>query len=345
MPTWGEIGREIAETPAQPPTSPFDIVRRKYLKELADYSGRSTIAYMTAGFAPPQGAVPPDIQISIDPDQQAFMEVVHGLPRDIPIDLLLHSPGGTSEAAETLIEYLRGRFPGLRVIVPLAAMSAATMMAMGADSIVMGSHSQLGPIDPQLTIVTPQGPRTAPAAAIRAQFEAAKLDLAQHPENLSAWLPILSALAPALLQVCDDSEALAKTMVASWLERYMFAGRDDAAAEAAVVAAKLSDYPTNMSHARRIGRDELRTMGLEIVDLEDDQVLQDLVLSVFHSVSHTFDQTGTVKLVENHLGRAYIRRVQQIAVPIPDGLAIPGVTPTNPQLSRQQRRANDRRRN
>ena len=106
------------------------------------------------------------------------MEVVHGLPKDTPIDLILHSPGGTAEAAEAIVEYLQGRFPGLRVIVPIAAMSAATMMALAADEIIIGAHSQLGPIDPQLTIPTPEGPRSAPAAAIRQQFKEARDDLA-----------------------------------------------------------------------------------------------------------------------------------------------------------------------
>lgn len=82
----------------------------------------------------------------------AFMQVVHGLPTGAPLDLILHSPGGTAEAAESIVAYLRKRFSELRVIVPVAAMSAATMMAMAADRIVMGQHSQVGPIDPQLTI-------------------------------------------------------------------------------------------------------------------------------------------------------------------------------------------------
>jgi ClpP class serine protease len=55
------------------------------------------------------------------------------------VDLILHSPGGSAEAAESIVEYLRTRFDRVRVIVPVAAMSAATMMALSADEIVMGS--------------------------------------------------------------------------------------------------------------------------------------------------------------------------------------------------------------
>jgi hypothetical protein len=315
MPTWGEIERELVESRPAPDKPPdFDAVRRKYLGELSKHTGRSTIVYETAGFAPPPGASPDDLQISLDPDVGAFMEVVHGLPKDAGLDLILHSPGGTAEAAEAIIEYLRGRFPSLRVIVPIAAMSAATMMSMAADEIMMGAHSQLGPIDPQLTLQTPEGPRSAPAEAIRAQFEEAKIDLAANPQNTAAWLPILRSYAPALLQQCVDSAELSKTIVRSWLTRYMFSREADPAAKAEAVAVHLSDYGAFKSHGRRVARDELRGLGLNVTDLEDDQVLQDLVLSVHHSINHVMNVLSVVKLIENNLGKAFIRRTRILQV-------------------------------
>lgn len=272
----------------------------------------------------------------------AFMETVHGLPKDRPLDLMLHSPGGSAEAAEAIIKYLRGRFPGLRVIVPVAAMSAASMMAMAADEIVMAAHSQLGPIDPQITLQTPEGPRSAPAAAISQQFKEAQADLGDNPNHMSAWLPILRSHAPALLQICEDSANLSRSMVEEWLERYMFAREENAAQMAADVARYLGDYQEFKSHARGIHRDRLREWGLNIVDLEDDQKLQDLVLSVHHSISHLMDKTGTVKIVENHLGKGWIRRVGTIQVPLPVQTKEPGSPPGQPSAgNRQQRRAQE----
>ncbi|MCY4258070.1 MAG: serine protease [bacterium] len=316
MSTWGEVEQELlaSRTDNGPPN--FDRVSRRYLRELSEYTGRSVILYETAGFAPPLGATPDSIQISLDPDVGAFMEVVHGLNPKQPLDLILHSPGGTAEAAESIVEYLRGRFPGLRVIVPIAAMSAATMVAMAADEIVLGDHSQLGPIDPQLTISTPEGPRTAPAAAIRKQFQDATEDLKKNPEHMAAWLPIIRGLSPALLQICDDAERLATSMVTDWLEKYMFASAEGARARAEAVATALSDYDQHMSHGRRLGKAQLRQLGLNITDLEEDDRLQDLVLSVHHAVNHLMNHTGTVKIVENHLGKVFIRRVGQLAIPI-----------------------------
>lgn len=316
MGTWGEVELELLNRLLPNGTPDFDGVRRGYLRDLAEFTGHSVIVYETAGFAPPPGASPDDLSISLDPDIGAFMEVVHGLPTSVPLDLILHSPGGTAEAAEAIVDYLRGRFPALRVVVPVAAMSAATMVAMAADEIVMGTHSQLGPIDPQITIATPEGPRSAPAAAIRAQFEEARKDLAKHPEHTSAWLPILRSMAPALLQICNNAEELAKSMVTEWLATHMFAGDHDPESKARSVASELTNYKRLNSHGRRLNAGRLKALGLNITMLESDQQLQDLVLSVHHAVNHTMNHTGVIKIVENHLGRAFIRRAGVIPVQI-----------------------------
>lgn len=68
------------------------------------------------------------------------------------IDLLLHSPGGSGEVAEKFVQMCRSCCTDFRVIVPNFAKSAATMIALGADVIVMGDRSELGPIDPQYEI-------------------------------------------------------------------------------------------------------------------------------------------------------------------------------------------------
>ena len=113
------------------------------------------------------------------------MEVTHRLEGN-SLDLILHSPCGSPEAAEAIISYLRSRFSHIRVIVPQLAMSAATMIACAADEIVLGKHSFLGPIDPQLVIQTPLGARAVPAQAVLDQFDRAKRECRDRPGELSA---------------------------------------------------------------------------------------------------------------------------------------------------------------
>ncbi len=68
------------------------------------------------------------------------------------IDLLLVSHGGDATVAWRAISLLRERFSSVAVLVPQAAFSAATLLALGADEIVMHPHANLGPVDPQMTV-------------------------------------------------------------------------------------------------------------------------------------------------------------------------------------------------
>lgn len=263
------------------------------------------------------------------------------------LDLLLTSPGGSPEAAESVVHYLRTRFDHIRVIVPVAAMSAGTMIALAADEIVMGSHSQLGPIDPQFTISSPEGPRSAPAQAILDQFELAKQQC-QDPKNIAAWLPILRGLMPGLIAQCQASQDLSRQYAERWLKAQMFKGDPDAAAKAAAAAAWFSDFKYFKSHTRRVSRDDARDLSLSVTDLEDDPMLQDAALSVYHANRLTLSTTPAIKIIENHLGRAAIDQIQSIVVQAPTPAPTPALTgpppPANPfeKPSRAERRRQER---
>ncbi|KRE72568.1 SDH family Clp fold serine proteinase [Arthrobacter sp. Soil762] len=275
-------------------------------------TGRNVVVYATDWMEPKGPAQLGSIQLQ---DMQGLMEVFRGLDQSAGLDLILHSPGGDPNAAASIVQYMRSKFGDVRVIVPLAAMSAATMWALSADSILMGKHSQLGPIDPQLA--NPQG-YMVPAASILRQFKTAQEECAVDPSKLSAWVPTLQQYFPGLLEICADADKLSKTLVRDWLKVYMFKGMPDAEAKADEAADFFADTARHISHSRGIARDQLRAElpHLKIENLEDDAALQDAVLSVFHAVSHTLSMSGAVKLIENHLGRRFLKQVQQI-VPAP----------------------------
>jgi hypothetical protein len=240
MPTWGEIFREIAESELDPP---YDPVRRKYLVQVSAYTGRDTILYATTWTQ--DANVPPELISISDEDLQGLMEVVHGL-NGPNLDLILHSPGGSPEAAEALMLYLRSKFDHIRVVVPRLAMSAATMMACAADRIVT---------------------------------------------------------------TCEAVTAMAESVVRGWLERYMFRGEPDGAETAKASASWLASHEEFKSRSRHLDRATLERHKLKIEPLESDQVQQDLFLSVFHATTHTLAQTAAVKIIENNLGRAFVRTV------------------------------------
>lgn len=338
MPTWGEILKELNKT--QSPAG-IDGVRRKYLRQLHELTGRGVILYATAWFE--SRPVPPsELQIGL-PDMQGLMEAVSDI-RERELDIILHSPGGSAEAAESMVEFIRERFDHVRVFVPIAAMSAATMVALSANELVMGQHSQLGPIDPQFIISTPEGERSAPAKAILKQFDLAKSECTKNPANLLAWMPILRTYAPGLLTQCEQSQKLASDMVAGWLQRYMFSGEADAQKKADEIAEWFADYDSFRSHGRRVGRAQARERGVKVVDLENDDELQDAVLSVHHATAHTFSGAPAYKIIENHNGRAWIRTGADIPIPaVPIPMEVPPPE-DEPAPSRAERRRQERQR-
>lgn len=305
MPTWSGIAKELEEAFVKRNEPPFDYVRRKYLASLSSYTGRNCIPYATSWTQP--GKDPNAISIT-EEDIQGLMEVIHGL-HGKELDLILHSPGGSPEAAAAIVSYLRSKFDDIRVIIPHAAMSAATMIACASNRIVMGKHSFVGPIDPQFIIQTPLGVMAVPAQAILDQFDMAK-DQCKDPRTLGAWLPILNQYGPALLVQSQNAIALSKKYVSTWLARYMFADHNDpeqARESAETIADRLSNHTLFRSHGHHISRTEAREIGLYVDDLEDDQQFQDLVLSLYHATTHTFGGTYAVKVIENQNGKSFIK--------------------------------------
>lgn len=202
------------------------------------------------------------------------------------------------------------------------------MLALASDEIVMGTHSQLGPIDPQFTLPTPEGPRNAPGQAILDQFEQAK-DECKDTTRLPAWLPILRMYGPGLIANITHQHDLAQELVAGWTDRYLLPKGRGRRAQGREIAKWLADFKTFKSHARPLHRDVLRQHGVPVTDLEEDQTFQDLVLSVHHATQLTLGQTPAVKVVENHQGRAWIQMGQLFGMPMPVA-APPARSPSPP---------------
>lgn len=327
MPTWGEILREFGASASQREGKPdSDAIRRKYLTQLATYTGRNLILYASkwTQIDPVLAQDPEAISIR-EQDIQGLMEVVHGLSGR-NVDLILHSPGGSADAAEAFVLYLRSKFRHLRVFVPYAAMSAATMMACAADRIVMGNHSFLGPIDAQVVLSTALGRRMVPAQAILDQFGKAQEDCG-NPDTFRAWVPILPQYGPDVLMTCQNALDLSKGLVAEWLGNYMFRRDSDGREKSERIAEWLGRHGNFKSHGKHLSASLLREQGLKIDRLESDQTLQDLVLSVFHATTITFESTPTVKIIENQNGKAFVNMVHRVALTGPE---LVGGTPAPP---------------
>jgi len=138
---------------------------------------------------------------------------------------------------------------------------------------------------------------------------------------------MLNQYGPHLLIQCKHVSEMSEELVRTWLKNYMFQGQPNRSAKARRIAKWLATHSKFKSHSRHIPRAEAEGHGLVINYLEEDQTLQDLALSVFHATTHTFNGTNAVKIIENHLGRAFIK-TQQVAAPTnPPQIIIPQPPP------------------
>ncbi|BAY28471.1 hypothetical protein NIES2107_03000 [Nostoc carneum NIES-2107] len=83
-------------------------------------------------------------------DSEQILRAIRLTPPEVPIDLILHTPGGLVLATEQIARALIRHPSKVTVFVPHYAMSGGTMLALAADEIVMDANAVLGPVDPQL---------------------------------------------------------------------------------------------------------------------------------------------------------------------------------------------------
>jgi ATP-dependent protease ClpP protease subunit len=296
MPTWNDLLIEIGAHP-----NAFDHVRRRYLAELSKKTGRNLIVYYS-GWLQKGNLSQHGFRFDIvDSDKMGFMSTTNGLDRSKGLDLILHTPGGSIGATESIVHYLKAMFGNdIRAIVPQIAMSAGTMIACSCKEIIMGKHSNLGPIDPQIGGL--------PTHGIIEEFNTAKKEIATDPKTIPVWQIILSRYSPTLIGECEKAIRWSEEMVSEWLKSNMFSS--DALKDQKVrdILNELASHALTLSHDRHLSVDILRDkLGLKIISLESDQELQDLVLSVHHSCIITLTQTPAYKIIENQEGKAYIQ--------------------------------------
>ena len=235
------------------------------------------------------------------------MLAIHKLDKSKGLDLILHTPGGDIAATESLVDYLYSIFDkDIRVIVPQISMSAGTMIALSAKAIMMGKHSNLGPIDPQMGGIACQ--------AVIDEFNQAKADVASNPKSAALWQVIIGKYHPTLLGACKQAIEWSEKMVAGWLKYNLCAGDMKKVKK---ILNTFSNHQKQKSHARHISKQACIDVGLNIIALEDDQALQDAVLTTHHIFMHTFQNTTAVKIIENHIGVAYIENLRPQMPPMP----------------------------
>jgi ClpP class serine protease len=170
--------------------------------------------------------------IDID-DSEEVLRAIRLTPEDMPIDLIVHTPGGLVLAAEQIAHALLRHRARVTVFVPHYAMSGGTLIALAADEIVMDPNAVLGPVDPQLG--------EYPAAAIVEVVESKPI---QHVDDRT--LILASVARKALRQVHH-------TVCGILRSNGMPAERAEELARLLSSGTWTHDYPINYEEARMMG--------------------------------------------------------------------------------------------
>lgn len=301
--------------------------RMELLQRIEAHTGRPVIVYAANMKL---SNIPNSIDLT---DVTPFSDLTHSVGGR-SIDVILHSPGGTAEAAERIVHLLRARFDSVRFVIPHSAFSAATMLALSADQLLLDDTSALGPTDPQILLRDPQSGQTVaiPTQALTDGFENAKAAIKNDPETLGVYLPLLSKLDLHLFEICKNAEALSKSLVTQWLKSYLLRGEDNLDARAEEVTNYFASQKDRLFHGRSITlsvvKNDLKIKN--VVDLRDDPQLRDMIGELWAEIEWFMDNSPTAKFFENCHGVAFRRtiQVQQQSIQIP---FIPVPMPPQPQ--------------
>ena len=179
-------------------------------------------------------------------DSEAVLRAIQLTDDDVPLDVILHTPGGLVLAALQIAHAVRERKPKVTVFVPHYAMSGGTLIALAADEIVMCENSVLGPIDPQIG--------DSPAASLLKVLEKKPIDKIDDRTLIQA-----DVAAKAVTQV---------KQAARWLlDRRLPDDKAEALAEKLSIGTWTHDFPFFAATAREFGLPVNTDMPKEILEL------------------------------------------------------------------------------
>jgi len=179
-------------------------------------------------------------------DSEAVLRAIQLTDNDVPLDIILHTPGGLVLAALQIARTIRGHKAKVTVFVPHYAMSGGTLIAMAADEIIMSPHAVLGPIDPQLGQL--------PAASLIKVIE-------QKPiaEIDDQTLVLVDVGRKAIAQIKDAAREL--------LGRRLPADRAEALAQKLSTGTWTHDYPIPPEAAKELGLSVSTEMPADVLEL------------------------------------------------------------------------------
>src|ERR1035437_7036486 len=265
--------------------------RKRQLKRISEIRGRDVLVLAADMGKSLPGGITTAIAFE---DRLPFNDQIENL-HGPALDLILETPGGSGEIAEEIVRRIRGKFQSFSVIIPGWAKSAGTIIAMGADEILMGPDSALGPIDAQITW---QGKQFS-AGALLESLAKIKKEVEETGELNRAYLPILQGISPGELEHARNALAFSTSLATKWLAQYKFSkwathsdGRPVTAEEREIraneLASELCNHARWLSHGRSIRIDDLAELRIKVTDYSKNSELSDAITRYYALLQMSF---------------------------------------------------------
>lgn len=221
-------------------------------------------------------------------DIASFADILKSVSGAEQINLILHSPGGDGTIVEKMVDMCRSHLSGnnrkLRVIVPNIAKSAATVLALGADSILMGYCSELGPIDPQVPISVSGMTQWVSALAFVQARDGLMEQIAEATKKKKPIAGLLQQLAGLnipftveMLNWINFSEKTAETLLDKYMLRSKFPKASTRKKKAREIATKLLSKQLFPVHGQFIDGPTASQLELEVELLDKSDQLWEKV--------------------------------------------------------------------
>lgn len=255
----GIPARVFGKTPLFTASHAARYQRQNLIKELQVENGRILLCFV--------GGERAEIERN---DTAGFVDLLHNVHSGDHVDLMLHSVGGDIDAAEKLIRLVRskvGEGGSIRVIVPEYAKSAATLMALGADMLVMADSSELGAIDPQFHLHDGRGNDICHSVLVYLEaYEEHAKALRADPQDPVAQL-MFDKFDPTLVKKFEGIRGRTRNLAENLLKRR---GKNFSK-----ITSALMDINLWQSHNQMISAQDAQDVGLDVeILLADDPLWQ-----------------------------------------------------------------------
>ena len=226
--------------------------------------------------------------------------------------LILNSPGGNALAAERIVNICRSfSEKGFRVIVPKMAKSAATMVCLGADEIIMSKTSELGPIDPQILIHDEHGKpvRYQAAHEIVDSYNELMSEASGTEGRIEPYLQQLARYDARDIRKIRSAQALSESIAVNLLKKGMLKNLGPDRIKSKIKP--LLDPLATQDHGRPLFADDAKKCGLKVKMIDNRNALWRLVWDLYIRLDF-LTSTKTPKIVES-VDESYVSEVIDFA--------------------------------